>query len=121
MPKPFNVCELESDFIHSFKFLSVVIIPAVSSSIRDFAKIDNNYTLNKIKTYIFSNELFRIENVVNYSRVMNNWVFNISICSFVHLLITSEHRIECIGQWNLDSSLKVFKYVVFTQNFICSV
>jgi len=51
MPETFDVGEFKGNFVNSFKFLTIIIVPNISSSIWNFAKINDNFTL-KIKKEI---------------------------------------------------------------------
>lgn len=66
--------------------------------------------------YIFSNELLRMENVINDSGIMNNWILNVTVGSFVHLLIASKHDIQSMCEWYLLSAGKIVKNVILAQN-----
>ncbi len=55
-----------------------------------------------------------MKNVVNDSWVVNNWVVDVSICSLIHLLITPQHYVQCIGQRNLNFVFKIIENVVLT-------
>lgn len=52
--------------------------------------------------YVFNNKLFWMKDVVNCSRVVNDWIVNIAVCSLVHLLIASQHDVQSISQRNLN-------------------
>jgi len=54
MPKTFQICKFQSDFVFGFKlfvWVFCIIVPNVRSSVRNWACIDDNHTLN-LKKYV---------------------------------------------------------------------
>jgi hypothetical protein len=59
-----------------------------------------------------------VKNVINNRRVVDDGVFNVSVCSLIHLLVASKHDVEGIRQGNVDSTFEVVKDVIFTKYFV---
>lgn len=62
-----------------------------------------------------------VQNVVDDSRVVNNGVIHVAICTLVHLLVATKHRVEGMGQGDLLTAVKEVEYVVLALDLVSSV